>query len=139
MAEPVDRRVDTLEGECKALEKSTSGLGKAIEALTKATDTVRNDTTNQFAEIDAQFGTINKAYNTLRDRVIDLEDQEPPSDSNLQTFKKVFASCTKQVDSCESYQAKQYKELSDMLVALDKKIQDTNKKITVIETHGGGV
>ena len=140
MAAPVDKRVDVLEGQSRTMEKSISTLQKSIEALTRSVDAVRNETAKQLSTLEPQFSTLNKGLSALADRVTGLEKHKPPSDTSLETFKKAFNSFAKELAAAQSQQASDAKALNNAIAALDKRVQDAEKKVVkVIETQGGGV
>src|SRR3954447_10358162 len=117
MSAPVDKRVDSLDSQCKTIEKSIGNLEKSIAALTKDLDTARHESAKQFENINAQSATVIKA---LADRLAALEKQKMPSESNLETFKKAFNSFAKQLAAAESHQAEDSKALHNAIAALEK-------------------
>jgi chromosome segregation ATPase len=102
-------------------------------------DGVRSETAKQLSSLEPQFSTLNKAVSALADRVAALEKQKPPSDASLETFKKVVNSLAKDLAGAQSQQLADAKALNNAIAALDKRVQESEKKVKVIETQGGGI
>lgn len=84
---------------------------------------------------------LEATVNALEKAVVSLEKRKPASDSDLESFKKMFNSFTKDMRDTEAHYVAESKELHNAIAALEKRLQELGKtvKTKAIDTHGGGV
>jgi predicted RNase H-like nuclease (RuvC/YqgF family) len=91
--------------------------------------------------LDSRISKLESTISTLEKSVAALEKRKPVVDSDLESFKKMFNSFTKDMRDVEAHYNAESKELHTALATVEKHVQELGKtvKTKVIETQGGGI